>query len=241
MTDGDLAGRTVLITGAGGGLGAAAAAAATAADARLILVDRHPDRLAALAERHGDAVLTTQSVDLADTAEVDALAAQLRTTTRVDAIWHLVGGWQGGQPIDAADATQWTQLHRSLVDSTVAMARAFAADLASVPTGRFVIVSSPMAQHPSTTNAAYGAAKAAAEATTLALAHHFRQAAAGATANIVVVPAIVTPSMRAEQPDRPWRVHVDSDDLARALVFVSSAAAAKMNGQRLNLFDGTPT
>jgi len=241
MTSIDLAGRTVLITGAGGGLGGAAATAAVAASARLILVDRHPDRLAALVEHHRDAVVATHSVDLADPVKVDALAAHVRTTTPVDVVWHLVGGWHGGQPLDTADATQWTQLHRSLVDSTVAMARAFAADLAALATGRFVIVSSPMAQHPTTTNAAYAAAKAAAEATTLALAQHFREAGAGATANIVVVPAIVTPAMRADHPERPWRIHVDSDDLARTLVFVSSATAAKMNGQRLHLLDGTPS
>ena len=63
-----------------------------------------------------------------------------------------------------------------------------------------MLVSPAQAQRPTSTNASYAAAKAAAEAWTLALADRFR--ATGATANVVVVGTIVTPAMREESPDR---------------------------------------
>ena len=57
--------------------------------------------------------------------------------------------------------------------------------------GRFVRVSSPQAERPSHTNAAYGAAKAVAEAWTLALAEELGER--GGTANIVRVGTPVPP------------------------------------------------
>ena len=68
-----------------------------------------------------------------------------------------------------------------------------------------MLVSSSQAQAPGGTNAAYGGAKAAAESWTLALADSFREAGSAATANIVVINAILTPRMRAENPDKPFK------------------------------------
>ena len=55
----------------------------------------------------------------------------------------------------------------------------------------------------------------------------------GATANVVVVNALVTPQMRAEHPDKAYRTFTDAEEIAEALVFLCSDAARKMNGQRL--------
>ena len=104
------------------------------------------------------------------------------------------------------------------------------------PRGRFVLVSALQAQAPSNTNAAYAAAKAAAEAWTLAFADGF--APGGATANIVVVDAILTPRMREEDPEGDFASFTPAEDLAAAIAFVCSDRAAKMNGQRLPLTMG---
>ena len=57
----------------------------------------------------------------------------------------------------------------------------------------------------------------------------------GATANIVVVNAILTPAMRAENPDKPYKTFTSVEDIAGAIAFVLSDAAQKMNGARLEL------
>ena len=105
--------------------------------------------------------------------------------------------------------------------------------LAASEHGRFVLVSAAQAQSPQGTNAAYGAAKAAAEAWTLALADSFKDTSA--TANVIVVNAILTPRMRAENPDKEYRTFTSAEEIAEAIGFILSDAAAKMNGKRLSL------
>ena len=110
--------------------------------------------------------------------------------------------------------------------------RAFLPHLAA-RAGRFVIVSSLQAQSPTSTNAAYATAKAGAEAWTLALADELAES--GGTANIVVVNAIVTPEMRAANPDKPYKTFTDASHIAEGIAFLLSDAGSKMNGQRLSL------
>jgi NAD(P)-dependent dehydrogenase (short-subunit alcohol dehydrogenase family) len=150
----------------------------------------------------------------------------------VDALVHLVGGWRGGKPIAEAPPEDDEFLHGLLVRSVQTATRAFLPYLVERG-GRFAIVSSKQAQHPTSTNAAYATAKAGAEAWTLALADEL--ADAGGTANIVVVNAIVTPQMRAENPDKPYKTFTDAGHIAEGIAFLLSEAGSKMNGQRLSL------
>jgi 3-oxoacyl-[acyl-carrier protein] reductase len=230
-----LQGRHVVVMGAAGGLGPSAVSAAAAAGARLTLVGSNLDHLEPLRAAHADQVANTLAVDLTDPSAVDALAADLTAAGGVDVVWHLVGGWRGGTPLPDAPLADWDWLYQRLVATTVNVARAFAHPLAASAYGRFALVSSPQATTPTTTNAAYAATKAAAEATTLALADHFGSVGCAATANVVVVPAILTDAMRAAQPDRTWTNQVPTADLADTLVFLAGDAAAKMNGQRIRL------
>jgi NAD(P)-dependent dehydrogenase (short-subunit alcohol dehydrogenase family) len=96
-----------------------------------------------------------------------------------------------------------------------------------------VLVSAGQAQAPTHTNAAYAAAKAASETWTLALADRFK--GTGATANIVVVGAIVTPAMRAESPDKDFSTFTPAEEIAEAIAYLCSDDAASMNGQRVTL------
>ena len=146
---------------------------------------------------------------------------------------HLVGGWRGGVPLHEAPLSDWDLLHDLLIRTVQHTTRAFHDQLAASPNGRFVLVSAKQAQQPSNSNAAYAAAKAAAEAWTLALADGF--AATRATANIVVVDAILTPQMREENPGKEFPTFTPAEHIAEAIAFLCSDAAAKMNGQRLPL------
>ena len=113
------------------------------------------------------------------------------------------------------------------------MTQAFAPHLMESGHGRFVGVSSGQAQAPTHKNAAYAAAKAAEEAWTLALADRFK--GTGATANVVVVGSILTPQMREEDPDKDYSTFTPAEEIAEAIAYLCSDAAASMNGQRLTL------
>ena len=176
----------------------------------------------------------TGAADLLDEEATRAwCAALVERFGRVDGLIHLVGGWRGGQPLHEAPLADWDLLHGLLVRTVQHTTRAFHDQLAASAHGRFVLVSAKQAQAPSNTNAAYAAAKAAAEAWALAFADGFEPG--GATANIVVVDAILTPRMRKENPDVELPTFTPAEQIAEAIAFLCSDAGEKMNGQRLPL------
>lgn len=235
----DLSGRTVAIAGVGGGLGPVVAARLAAAGATVCGCDR--DRAAAeeaiapldLPEERRDA----RAVDLLDEEATRAwCAALVERFGGVDCLLHLVGGWRGGEPLHEAPLADWELLEKLLVRTVQHTTRAFHDALVASEQGRFVLVSAKQAQSPTSTSASYAAAKAAAEAWTLALADGFE--ATSATANVVVVEAILTEAMRERAPDADYSSFTPAEHLAEAIAFVCSDSAEKMNGQRLRLTMG---
>ncbi|MGH2954557.1 MAG: SDR family oxidoreductase [Solirubrobacterales bacterium] len=234
----DLDGRVIAVAGAAGGLGPTAARALAEAGATLALTDVDQGRLDALAGELdlADERLDAGVVDLLDEGAARGWCAALSERFgRVDSLLHLVGGWRGGESLAETPLSDYEWLHDLLVRTVQHTTRAFFEALSASEHGRFVLVSSSQAQAPSATNASYAAAKAAAEAWTLALADSFREAESAATANVLVVNAILTPQMRAENPDKPFRTFTSAEDIAAALVFLCSDEAGKMNGKRLPL------
>lgn len=233
-----LTGRRVLITGAAGGLGPTVAHTAARAGASLLLAGRTASSLEALAEELGESIESVHGVDLLDDDAVAELARDVCSERPVDVVWHLVGGWRGGRPLAEQPLADWDLLHDLLVRTTVHVTRAFAGPLAASAHGRFAIVSAKAAQSPTSKNAAYASAKAAAEAVVLAMADDF--SGTSATANIVSVTAIVTAAMKASEPDKTWPGFVTAEDIADSLVYLASSAASAMNGQRIRLYSGSP-
>jgi NAD(P)-dependent dehydrogenase (short-subunit alcohol dehydrogenase family) len=231
--------RVIAIAGVGGGLGRLVARALADAGATVAGTDRSQETLDSLA---GDLGLPPErwdgrTVDLLDEDAARAWRdALVERFGRVDGLVHLVGGWRGGEPLHEAPLEDWALLHDLLVRTVQHTTRAFHDQIAARPHGRFVLVSAKQAQAPTNTNAAYAAAKAAAEAWTLAFADGFEPG--GATANIVVVDAILTPRMREENPDEDYPTFTPAEDIAAAIAFLCSDAAEKMNGQRLPLTMG---
>lgn len=235
----DLQDRVIAIAGVGGGLGPLVARRLAEAGAIVAGTDRSAETLAALPAELGipSERWDGRAVDLLDEEATRGWCeALVERFGRVDGLVHLVGGWRGGQPLHQAPLSDWDLLHDLLVRTVQHTSRAFHDQIAAGSRGRFVLVSSKQAQAPSNTNAAYAAAKAAAEAWTLALADGFEPG--GATANIVVVDAILTPRMREENPEKDFPTFTPAEDIAEAIAFLCSDAAGKMNGQRFPLTMG---
>lgn len=228
--------RVIAIAGVGGGLGPVVAERLAAAGATVAGTDRSQEHLDSLA---ADLDLPPErwdgrTVDLLDEDAARAwCAALVERFGHVDGLVHLVGGWRGGQPLHEAPLADWELLHDLLIRTVQHTTRAFHDQLVAGEHGRFVLVSAKQAQSPSNTNAAYASAKAAAEAWTLALADGF--APGGATANIIVVEAILTPRMREESPGEEFPTFTPAEDIAEAVAYLCSDAAKKMNGQRFAL------
>ncbi len=232
----DLEGRVVAIAGVAGGLGPTVAERLAATGATIAGADVSQERVDEVGSQLGlpEDRWDGRAVDLLDEgATRQWCAALVERFGQVDALAHLVGGWRGGQPLHEAPLADWELLHDLLIRTVQNTTRAFHDALLAGERGRFVLVSSKQAQAPTNTSAAYAASKAAAEAWTLAFADGFEGTAA--TANVIVVDAILTPRMREESPEEAFPTFTPAEHIAEAIGFLCSSAAEKMNGQRLAL------
>lgn len=251
----------VLITGGSGQSGIAAARALHRAGHAVFTVGSDRARIEAAAAEAGSGI-TPLVCDLASLADVRALYTAVHASLPpasgglVDGVIHLVGGWRGAKGITGQSDEDWEFLERSAITTLRNVTRVFYDDLAASPAGRFAMVSSTAAGRPTAGSASYAAAKAAAEAWTLAVADGFRRSGPGtagpatgpggstpgaepdgqhSAAVVFVVKALVDSRMRAEFPDRTFPGSTDVEDLAAAAAGLFNTPAAELNGRRLLL------
>ncbi|MCU1532609.1 MAG: oxidoreductase [Arthrobacter sp.] len=243
----------VVVTGGSGPSGIAAARALHLAGHTVFTVGSDRPRIQAAAAEAGSGV-TPLVCDLSDLADVRSLYATVREVLAesgrtVDGVIHLVGGWRGAKGIPDQSDDDWEFLERGAITTLRNVTRIFYDDLAASDTGRFAMVSSTAVSKPTAGGASYVAAKAAAEAWTLAVADGFRKGPPGAAgpggmadsveqhsaAVIFVVKALVDAGMRAKSPERTFPGFTDVEELAAAVVGLFTSPAAELNGQRLLL------
>ncbi|BCW35765.1 oxidoreductase [Arthrobacter sp. StoSoilA2] len=243
---------TVLVTGGSSASGVAAARALAAAGHRVFTIGSDDVRIKTAALEAGDGV-TPLVCDLASLDAVRELAETIRQLgiDRVDGVIHLVGGWRSATGIEDQSDDDWTSLEEGAITTLRNVSRVFYRQLEESPYGRFAMVSSTTASAPTAATASYAAAKAAAEAWTLAVADGFRQAQAGdaqdrapqqaaapqqhSAAVIFVVKSLVDAGMRREHPERRFPGYTDVEELAAAVVGLFDKPAATINGQRILL------
>jgi len=242
----------VLVTGGSGPSGIAAARALRHAGHTVFTVGSDGPRIEAAAAEAGSGV-TPLVCDLADLAEVRSLhtavhARLAETGGSVDGVIHLVGGWRGAKGITDQSDEDWEFLERGAITTLRNVTRVFYDDLAASDSGRFAMVSSTAAGKPTAGGASYAAAKAAAEAWTLAVADGFQAGQSGrkedpveqrSAAVVFVVKALVDAAMRAKSPERRFPGFTDVEDLAAAAVGLFTSPAADLNGRRMLLAPGS--
>ncbi|WP_095756501.1 SDR family NAD(P)-dependent oxidoreductase [Streptomyces xinghaiensis] len=240
--NGPLEGAVVAVAGAAGPAGRATLLRLAEAGATVVAADADVERLAEAVDAaryaHGGAAVTGETVDLLD---LDATRAWADRTEkefgRIDGLVHLVGGWRGSKTFAATPLADWDTLHNLLIRTVQHTSLAFHDALRRSHKGRYVLVSAAGASKPTAGNAAYAAAKAAAEAWTLALADALRKEGDGdglpAAAVILVVKALVHDAMRAERPHAKFAGFTDVGELAEAIAGVWDEPAEEVNGKRL--------
>jgi NAD(P)-dependent dehydrogenase (short-subunit alcohol dehydrogenase family) len=226
--------RVIAIAGAAGNLGPTVVRRLASDGATLAIAGRRLEELDALASSV-DGTVEPAVVDFLDAFATRAWADEIAGRHgRVDGLVHLVGGWWASPPIEEALPEDWDRFHDLLIRTYQHTTQGFAAHLLASGRGRVALVSPAQAQAPTSRNASYAAAKAAAEIWTLALADRFR--GTGSTANIVVVGGeIVTPAMREERPDDDFSKGTPAEAVADAIAYLCGDDAGAMNGQRLTL------
>ncbi|MCW7941566.1 short-chain dehydrogenase [Streptomyces hygroscopicus] len=240
--NGALSGAVIAVAGAGGPAGRAALQRLAEAGATVIGSDNDPQRLAEAVDAaryaHGGATVVGDTVDLLDLQSTRDWAGRIeKDFGRVDGLVHLVGGWRGSASFTDTELGDWTLLEKLLIRTVQHTSLAFFDALQRSDRGRYVLISAAGATKPTAGNAAYSAAKAAAEAWTLAMADGFRKAGeeGGPTsaATVLIVKALVHDAMRAERPNAKFAGFTDVKELAEAIAGVWDKPAAEVNGNRL--------
>ncbi|MFI6335035.1 SDR family NAD(P)-dependent oxidoreductase [Streptomyces sp. NPDC050535] len=244
--DGALSGAVIAVAGAGGPAGRATLLRLAEAGATVVGSDNDPERLAeavdAASYAHGGATVVGDTVDLLDLQSTRDWATRVeKEFGRVDGLVHLVGGWRGSETFTKTVLDDWDLLELLLIRTVQHTSLAFHEALQRSERGRYVLISAAGASRPTAGNAAYSAAKAAAEAWTLAMADFFRKAGGeqGPTsaAAILVVKALVHDAMRAERPNAKFAGFTDVNELAESIAGVWDKPAGEVNGKRLWLTD----
>jgi NAD(P)-dependent dehydrogenase (short-subunit alcohol dehydrogenase family) len=233
----DLTDLVSVVAGAGGAAGPPLVTRLARAGATVVALDTSQGRLdevvADARAASGSDRVEGRVVDLLDPTATADLAADVHARHgRVDGLAHLVGGWRGGVHLAEEPLEDWDWLHDLLVRTLIHTSRAFHDTLRASPRGRLVVISTVQAQAPVATNAMYAAAKAAAEAWTLAVADSF--AGTGAAAVILPIKALLTPAMREAEPDAAFDGFTDVADLADTIHDLWLRPARDLNGKRIS-------
>ncbi len=197
----------VLVTGATGPSGRAVARRFVADGARVALNSSDPARLAAVIEDLG--------------LPADRVLA------------HLVGGWTGGMSVADLDHAEVRGMLDQHLWTTLNTLQAVLPGMTYRGFGRIVAVSSPFAATPGPRGASYAVAKAAEEVLLRSVAREV--AADGVTANVLVIRTLDDERSRAAQPKAKTGGWTTPEELADAVAWLVSPAAAAANGQRIAL------
>jgi NAD(P)-dependent dehydrogenase (short-subunit alcohol dehydrogenase family) len=240
----DVAGKRVVITGAGRGLGRLLALAFSRAGAKVVLVARTGADLQAVADELAGETLVAQG-DVTDENFNEAVA------NAAIAEWGGIDGWicnAGISPVVAGPRKTSAAVWREIVDVNLTGAFLGARAAARVMTdgGRVIFTGSVLGERPREGLAAYSASKAGLVGMAKALALDL--APAGITVNVVAPGWFDSPLVE------PWKEHAElgarvlahtalkrwgtAEDLAGAYQFLASDASAFVTGTVLTVDGG---
>ena len=229
--------RVVIVTGAAGNLGQAVARAFLAAGAKLLLVDRAPDRLPALfPELVGspDHMLATR-VDLDDADAVGEMVAQaIERLGHIDVLANTVGGYRGGTPVHETPVETWDLMLHLNARTAFIVSRAVVPTMRERGQGKIVHVASRAGIKGGARSAAYSASKGALLRLTESLSAELKRT--GINVNCVLPGTIDTPQNREDMPKADRSRWVAPEDVADVILFLASDAARAVHGAAIPVY-----
>lgn len=239
----DLSGKLALVTGASGGIGGAIARALAARGARLALSGTRAEALESLrAELGGDHVITP--CNLADAAAVDALVGQAEAALGGLDILIANAGVTRDQLLLRMKDEDWETVQKVNLEAYFRLSRAAVKGMMRRRYGRIIGITSVVGVmgNPGQTN--YAASKAGMIGFSKALAQEV--ASRGITVNCVA-PGFIASAMTDGLPEAQKEALLgripagrlgSGDDVASAVVYLSSGEAAYVTGQTLHVNGG---
>jgi NAD(P)-dependent dehydrogenase (short-subunit alcohol dehydrogenase family) len=229
-----LQGKVAIVTGVSndGQVGQAVARALAAESATLVICARTQEHVDARAAelRQGGARVLGLSVSLTDEQQVrDLIAEVVKEFQRIDILVNLAGGLTCYKPAIEHGLEDW----RDEIDNNLLSAFLTSREVLPHMTkaGSGSIINFARAGGPQANMVAYNCAKAGVEALTRTLALEGRDA--GVRVNAIAPGLVDTESNIAAMKPKDLKHWTKRDDIAAAVVFLASSAAAGVTGQIL--------
>lgn len=243
----DLAGRTVLITGAATGIGKGISLGLAQQGMRLILVDRNEAELRQTAEelRGGGASIETALCDLSDPASRADLAARVvGMAPTLDGLIHNAGVYPR-MPLERTTLDFFRQIMAVNVEPALELTRDLLANLERSKAGRVVLLSSITFEIGAAMLSAYVASKGALVGLTRSLAHELGPR--GINVNAISPGAVVVERDAARRtPERDQRIlswqsvkrRIFPADMIGPVCLLLSDAGGAINGEVIEVSGG---
>lgn len=231
---GELDGKIVVITGAGGGVGSVVSGMVGAAGARLALWDRSPKPMDEV--DCGDAEVIRVVADITD---ADSVAQAVQQTAdhygRIDALMHIAGGFAMPGPVHEGHLDVWHKmlaLNATGVYVTCGTVAGYM--VAQGIQGSLSIIAARGAAAGGKNSAAYAASKSAAVRVMESMAAELREARIRVNA---LSPSIVdTPANRDAMGAEKADLWVSPAEIAETLIFLASDRASAVTGTNVGIY-----
>lgn len=228
----------ILITGAAGALGRSVVTRFLEAGERVLAVDANEGALAELTSLAPSDTLAVRRADLTSTEDVGLLFQEMESASGVpSAVIHLVGGFRWSRLADMSDR-DWSFLLSLNLETTFRIFRETARRFETARGGSLVAAAAPAGLLGEAGVGAYAATKAGVLRLVESLAREI--APFGARANAILPGTMDTPANRAAMPDADPSQWVTTDAVASVIHFLTTPAAAAINGAAVRVPGPTP-
>lgn len=232
----DFTDQVAIVTGASGNLGRVTARALYEAGAKLVLVDTNLERLETafgdVAEA-GKGLLSV--VDLTDAGAVDAMAHQVvQEYGRIDILINIAGGFSMGPLLHETPLETWEFMLNLNAKTVFLTARAVVPHMLTRGSGKIVSIAARAGLEGKAKMGPYIVSKSAVIRLTESLADELKEH--NINVNCILPGTIDTPQNRASMPNTDPNRWVQPQDLANAILFLSSDLAKAIHGAALPVY-----
>jgi NAD(P)-dependent dehydrogenase (short-subunit alcohol dehydrogenase family) len=226
----ELSNQVVLITGANGGLGTditevflGAGALVVGTSLAIADTDFPNPRFAAIA------------ADLTGAQAAQKLAdAVISRFQKIDTLVHVMGGFDGGKPIQETDDKTWDKMIGMNLKSAVNILRAVIPQMRRAGRGRIIAIGSRTAVEPAANLSAYSASKAA--LVSLLQTAALENKDLDITANTILPGTMNTAANRKFDPGADPAKWVQPERVAALVAFLASPAGAQITGAAIPVY-----